>query len=289
VEWFIFTLLCAWSFATSDVFLKKITRECAFGAYRIAWLRFVLSTPFLILLFPFIELPRIDPSFWLILLLVLPLEICATVFYVEALRRSPLSLTLPFLSLTPVFLLGTAFIILGERPNGGGTFGVLLVGLGGYLLNVHTIRDGPMAPIKAILQEKGSVFMIVCAALYSITACLGKAAALRSSPTFFSISYPILCSLALLPVVLIKEKGAVFSSPKRTIPLFLLMGLFLALMNIFHFLAITRIEASYMISVKRLHLIFGVIYGRVIFKEGYLKERLLGSVLMLTGVFLITL
>ncbi len=54
-----------------------------------------------------------------------------------------------------------------------------------------------------------------------------------------------------------------------------------------HFIAISLTQAAYMISIKRMSLVFSVIYGRVIFKELGLKERLFGSVVMLAGAALI--
>ena len=49
------------------------------------------------------------------------------------------------------------------------------------------------------------------------------------------------------------------------------------------------ILVSYMISVKRMSLLFSVIFGKVFFREEHLKERLLGSFAMLVGVILILL
>jgi uncharacterized membrane protein len=44
-----------------------------------------------------------------------------------------------------------------------------------------------------------------------------------------------------------------------------------------------------MLSVKRTSLIFGVLYGWLLFKEGNIRERLLGTVVMLAGVVLIAM
>jgi drug/metabolite transporter (DMT)-like permease len=61
----------------------------------------------------------------------------------------------------------------------------------------------------------------------------------------------------------------------------------MAIMMITHMKAINLVEVSYMISVKRLSLLIGVIYGAVFFKETNIKERFLGSAIMLSGVILI--
>lgn len=56
-----------------------------------------------------------------------------------------------------------------------------------------------------------------------------------------------------------------------------------------HAFAISLIKAAYMISVKRLSVIIGLIYGGVIFKEKNLAIRTTGTLLMVVGAVLITL
>ena len=54
-------------------------------------------------------------------------------------------------------------------------------------------------------------------------------------------------------------------------------------------LAISMVEAVYMISVKRMSVVFAVIYGWLLFKETDIKSRMLGAVLMFLGIGVITL
>eukprot|EP00798_Chlamydomonas_sp_ICE-L_P008149 gene8149-1402_t len=58
--------------------------------------------------------------------------------YQRALHLSPLSLTIPYLSFTPAFLIVTAFIFVGEVPSPSGVAGVSIVACGGYLLSSRT-------------------------------------------------------------------------------------------------------------------------------------------------------
>ena len=48
------------------------------------------------------------------------------------------------------------------------------------------------------------------------------------------------------------------------------------------------IFTGYMISVKRLSALIGIIYGRLFFKEKHIAMRLVGAGLMLAGAVLIT-
>jgi len=61
----------------------------------------------------------------------------------------------------------------------------------------------------------------------------------------------------------------------------------IAIMVITHFKAISLIEVSYMVSVKRLSILFGVLYGIMFFKETNIKERFLGATVMVSGIIVL--
>jgi uncharacterized membrane protein len=67
----------------------------------------------------------------------------------------------------------------------------------------------------------------------------------------------------------------------------LLLGLVASLENICHMMAIAQVEAAYMIAIKRISLLFGVLYGGVWFGERNIPERMAGAAIMVAGVFLI--
>ena len=56
-----------------------------------------------------------------------------------------------------------------------------------------------------------------------------------------------------------------------------------------HFLALQGVEVAYMIAVKRTSLLFGILYGALVFGERQLGTRLLAGGIMLGGVLLIAL
>ncbi len=285
MSWFIYAFICALSLATADALSKKALDDNT-DPYIVAWVRTGYAAPFIAVIIPFIDIPELDRVFFMITFLAVPLDIIAVLLYIRAIKVSPLSLTLPFLSLTPVFLIGTSYIILGERPGKFGFIGILLVVIGAYLLNVHTISQGFLAPFKAIAKEKGSVLMIIVAFIFSIGGCLGKIAVQHSSPEFFSVIYIFLLSLVLFIIISLKSKHFLSKSISRPIP-FIFIGLLIAIMIITHLKAISLIEVSYMVSVKRLSILFGVLYGIMFFKETNIKERLLGATVMVSGIIVL--
>lgn len=284
--WFYLSLTTALTLATIDALSKYALRDS--GEEVVAWISWGLAIPFLLVIVPFIETPPLDSTFWLSTIAALPLEVIAVLLYVKAIKISPLSLTIPFLALTPVFLIATSFVMLGELPNPSGIMGIFLIAIGAYFLNLNSLEKGFLAPMKAIVREKGSIMMIGVAFIYSITSNLGKIAVIHSSALFFTVAYTIIFSIFFLPYVIFKERKIV-AVIKGRIPLFLLIGFLFAIMVSTHFMAISLTKVSYMISVKRTSLIFSVLFGWLFFKEEHVRERLLGSIVMVTGVLLITL
>lgn len=281
--WALYALLSAFGWASSDAVAKRAMERGADGRF-LVFVRYVLSIP---LLLPFLSrgIPPLDATFWLLHLPWIPLETAALYLYIHAIRISPLSLTLPLLSLTPLFLVFTGWIFLGERVGVLGFLGILLVVIGSYVLNLQSAREGPLEPFRAIFREKGSRYMVIVAFIYSLTSILGKQLVRHSDPFYFSVHYAVAMSVALAPAGLRTLRPAVH---RPLLPLILLSALFFSLMILFHMLAIQIALVAYMIALKRLSGTFGVIYGRVFFGERAFGTRLLGSLMMVAGGVLIT-
>lgn len=309
MTWVILSLVSAVSLATSDAYMKKALGKI--DEYLVAWLRLLFTVVALSPLLFFIEWPELDATFYRAFFTAAPFEVVAYLLYVKALRVSPMSLTLPFLALTPVFLILFSFFVLGETVSALGGAGIALVALGGYSLNLHHHQGaGLLGPIKAIFREKGSLMMIGTAAIYSYTASLGKLAIQHSSPIFFATTYFIFLTLVMSPLALFgfnrsrhltQHWGLQHEGKKNNAGIgemegigagaitraMLVPGFFFAVMLLTHAVAITLTEAAYMIAIKRTSLLFGVLYGRLLFGEGHLRERLLGASLMFAGLVLI--
>ncbi len=285
--WFPIALTTAFLAAAGDALTKVYLRPL--GTFQMASGRVIAPIFFLA---PFLLLqdwPALDAGFWKVLAMLLPLETLALILYMEALRVSPLSLTVPFLAFTPAFMILTGAVILGERLSPQGICGILLIVAGSYSLHLPQLRGGLAAPFRAILNERGSVLMLMVALIYSVTSVLGKVAIQHSNPfffaTFYFIVHGIFASLVLALFFRVRPWHVVKRSPRGV----LLVGLAQSLMVIAHMWAISLAPAAYMIAVKRLSVLFGVVMGCLFFKEEGFRSRLLGAGLMVSGVFLIAL
>jgi uncharacterized membrane protein len=287
MEWFLLSLGSAYFMATEQMFSKLLLDRN--DPWSTAWLMCSLSLPFL------------APALWnqppihvakelmLLLVILMPLEITAYYLYLTAIQIAPLSLTIPFMAFTPVFTIITAWIFLGETVSLNGLVGIVLVCLGGYLLQAEQLKAGILAPIKAAFVNRGSRYMILVALIYSLTSTLGKVGVQITSPLWFGMIYMGLLSVIFTLIQLARMKcGKSALYLKGRYGLWAgLGGLTMALMMAFHYLAIQKAPVSYMISVKRTSLIFAVLYGWIVLKEERIKFRLAGGLVMVGGIFCI--
>jgi len=286
MTWLLLALTTAFSLATADALSKRAINTGGVDDLVIVWVREGYALPFLALAFLFVPVPAVDATFWLTVAVLLPLEIAALVLYVKAIDLSPLSLSVPFLALSPVFIVVIAFVFLGERPAPLGIAGIVMITAGAYVLNAGASRHGILGPIRAIAAEPGSVIMIVVSLIYSVTSTLGKVAINHSDPVFFGFFYPFLLTIVLTVVVAWRGRLRLVAARPRV---FIPIGFFTAAMVITHFLALSLTHVAYMIAVKRMSLVFSVIYGRLLFAEERIPERLVGSAVMAAGVALIAI
>ena len=288
MDWFGLSLLSAFALATADALTKRYLSH--YRAGDLVLVRFGIAGVLLLPLLAAQPWPEPPAAFWYWVAALLPFEILAMWLYMQAIRQSPLSLTLPYLAFTPVFNMLTAYLLLGETVTLPGFGGIMLVVCGAWLLNLESARAGRtldvLAPFRAIVRERGSWLMLIVALLYSLTSVMGKGALQYVSPGFFGPFYFVLLGLV----------ATLLFSRRNTRPLQVLarhpwahigIGFFMALMVVTHFHAIAHVEVAYMIAVKRTSLLFGMLYGAWLFAETGLVKNLVAGMLMILGVVLI--
>ena len=288
MHWISLTLLSAFFLATADTLSKRYLSHYRPG--ELVLVRFGVSGALLLPLLLWQPWPTLSTTFWGWVAVSIPLELLAMWLYMQAIRQSPLSLTLPYLAFTPVFNTVTGYILLGETITWTGFSGIVLIVLGAWMLNLEAATNGTglnvLAPFRAITREHGSRLMLMVAAIYSLTSVTSKAALLHVNPGFFGPFYFAVLGTAAA-VAFASRDVSRWRAMGRHPWAHLAIGVFMAGMVITHFYAIAHIEVAYMVAVKRTSLLFGMLYGAWLFKETGLKKNLAAGILMVLGVFLI--
>jgi drug/metabolite transporter (DMT)-like permease len=289
MDWFPLALLCAFSLASADAVTKRWLRNA--DAREIVLLRLGLTGVLLAPLNLIAPLPALPTAFWLWLAVLVPLELLAMLLYMRAIRDYPLALTLPYLAFTPVFVTLTGWVVLNERVDAQGLAGILLVVAGSWLLNARPRGLNAaelLRPFRAIFDNPGSRLMLAVALIYAVTSVGGKAAMQWLPAEQFGPFYFLLVGGAAL-LVFGLGRPRTFGVLRRHPWAGLAAAALSALMVVTHFLALERIETAYMIAVKRTSLLFGILYGALLFREPRLRQNLAAGGLMVAGVALIVL
>jgi len=283
--WLFLGLAAALGDSGADVLTKRYFSHLP--PYGMALVRLLGALPFLAAAAWFVSPPPLTGSFLFIVAAMLPLEITAMLLYMRALKICHLSLCVPFLAFTPVFLIFTGWLILGEGLNRWGILGTCLIAGGSYFLGLGHGWRGVWAPFQALARQLGARLMLTVAALYSVTAALFKLAIVHSDPLFFGVAYPLTFTGLLLT-------GYPLSRARPWPPLarsgwWLAAGFCFALSTLSLAGGVKLAPITYLVAVKRLSLLISVALGGMWLRERPILPRLVAATLMCAGVALITM
>ena len=172
MTWIVLALSCALLVGAGDILSKLALRKS--HEQVVGFARLLYSLPVLGIVAARHGIPTPPFSFWLVLFAALPFELFAYLLYLRAIRIAPLSLTIPFLALTPVFTIVTSWAILGEKVSPGGSLGIFAITIGIYLIHLDAVKEGWFAPFRALFRERGTRLILIAALLYSVTSNLGN-------------------------------------------------------------------------------------------------------------------
>ncbi len=215
------------------------------------------------------------------------LNVIALIQLMRALQSSDLSLTAPFITFTPIFLLLTSPWLVGEFPGLPGVLGVLLIVGGSYILAIHNSHISLADPFFAMWKEKGPRRMLMVAAIYSVTSNFDKIGVQHSSPLFWSVSINAFMVAGLLTIWFFMRRTAKGHYEAHQYGLLILIGLFSAITLVTHNMAMNLASVSAVVAVKRTSVLFAVLWGFFILRETSIRQRLTGTALMVLGIGLV--
>jgi len=228
-----------------------------------------------------------DTQYWTPAVASMTMNALANVLFMRSVQLSPLSRTVPFLSLTPVFSALAAIPLLGEVPGLMHWAGILLVVLGALVLN----SDLGDSWWKSVTHEKGAPYMIAVAVLWALSTALDKRALPHASPASHAFLLSAGSATILGAWMLVRRKPGelrqVFEAPKG-----LLVGLvaFAVAALALQMVALQWLWVAVIETLKRAFGVFGsVVFGRLFFEEPITSRKLAAVVLMVAGTGILAL
>jgi drug/metabolite transporter (DMT)-like permease len=228
------------------------------------------------------------PTFFIYLLLNVVMITAVMWLYFRALQISPMSMCVPFLSFTPVFLIPTGFLILGQVPSPLKAVGVLLIVVGSLVMHRKLFALGWLAPVKAVIREKGSRYMLLVSLIFAITNPIDAKLVMMSD--VFTEAFAYGTGLSISFWILTRIKGGDFGAASQGNWKWIgLAGLLDAVSLLFQLASYTYIAVVITVSIKRAGIILAVFSGWLFFHERGITDKVIAASVMFCGVLVLYL
>lgn len=276
-------ILSALAFAGLD-FIRKLLAG-RIDALALVFFMSLGAVPFLAALLALHGLAGPSAGYVLPALGALSLNFLGSLGFVQSVKLSPLSRTIPLLSLTPVFTALTAVPLLGELPEPTQAFGILLVVAGAMALNSGGSLGGA---VRGLLREKGALIMAAVALMWAVSGPLDKLALEHASVYFHATAMAFGVGIGALAALAWQGRlSALRSARGEAKPLLMAMICITAALT-FQLLAIRVVLVSVVEAFKRaVGSFIAVVLGRAVFREKVGLREWISVAAMVAGVFLI--
>lgn len=219
------------------------------------------------------------------------LNIAANLLFMRAVKVSPLSLTIPLLAFVPVFTVVIADPLLGELPSVVQLSGIGAVVLGALVLNAGSATGlGPVALVRALLRERGSLPMLGVALSWAGTIVVDKLATAHASVPAHGFLLNAGVAAVLLTWLAVRRDLGRLSQLRRAPAAGLLAIAFATFALGSQLLAMQHLYVANLEAIKRaIGLMSSVVFGRLLFAEPITVSKLSAVVFMAVGTALVVL
>jgi len=277
MNWFFYAVLCAFFYGIEGVYLKYLNRK-GIDEGTLVFAMFFYSLPFLFLPAFIQGFHPVSGRFFVYIVLVVIANGFGFMFYSKAIKNTDVSIAVPVMSLSPLVVVMFSWILMREMPPLKGILGMLIIGMGLAALSIgHT-----GVPSKSFFKNKGVRFALLTVLIWGISANLDKMALKYSQP----LVYPFIsCAGISVFCSFLTSPRRIFD--KKYFLLFLGLGFVNAGLFLSHMLALNTGYVSYIIAVKRSGMLIAVLLGWLFFKEKSPGLKLLASIFIIAGIFLL--
>jgi len=211
--------------------------------------------------------------------------------FMQAMRLSPMSLTIPLLSFTPV---GTTFIgwlLRNQTPTHLQVGGVALVVAGAFTLG---LKSAQWPGLKAYGRDPGVRRMAVAAVIWSFTAVIDQVALERGAGYWYAPAITAGVGLALGGILLLRGQGAALREAGAILckhPALVATAVFIGSAALAVQLESLRIApVGFIETIKRgIGMSGAIVFGRLVFKEPIGLPKIAAVVLLTLGVGLVVM
>ncbi len=268
-----------------NIILKRSEDKVVF--YLHIHLVFTVLGSFILFIFP---VKAVSGGAWLFIGLSSLAHFFYQVFLCRTYEAGDISLTYPIVRSSPIFVAILGFVFFRELPSAAATAGIILIIIGTQLINQDELSlSGMFRPLRE--KKAQALFFAALPALFSaLSSVIDKKGVLEVSPILFFYLFFALSGIMFGIYALFFEKRRrnifrIFARHKYTITLASLLefGSYVLILYAFRLS-----KVAYVVALRQVSVIFGAIFGVYFLKEKYARIRILASVIIFIGAFLIT-
>jgi len=281
--WIIYSLYFALQKGVSFYIIKKISKD--FTPVTQCFISFLFTLPFSFLIILLLGIPHVKNEFYIFTFCSAVFDTFAFLLTFRAFKTEDISLLAPISSFVPVFSLFFGILFLNETPTLHKLFGILLVVIGTYLLNLSDKKRGILQPILSLFASRGLVYFLIANILWSITPIFQKNAINATAP--LTPMYASFVGFVFITIIIgtigVFRKEQLFKNVAKHFPILTFQGLSGGIAQFAAYSAFALAPVSYVLSLFNFSTLVTIGIGAVFLKEQKTKDRLIGGIVMVAG------
>jgi drug/metabolite transporter (DMT)-like permease len=250
-------------------------------------LSYSLLSVFCIFIAVNVDWEELPAEFWIYSALMGLVSGAGDGFIVKALRHGELSVLGPINAYKSIVGIVIGIFLLGELPSWPGLLGVVLIICGSYFV-LDTMEERFS---WSLFKKREIQYRLLALVLTGIGAVFLKKVIIHSSTLAAFISWSWFGTLFSVVFYMLDRKKV-----KRDHPIsvnetysFLLLAACIGIMQYTTNYVIEHMQVGYALALFQLSIIVSVFFGHAFFKEGNVRRKLIGSLIMIVGSCMIIL
>ena len=299
ITWFLFALGAAIAQSCMNALSNRAVKLAQFSKITISFVATGVASLILLGISYFlVGFPELGPDFWRAVLITGAFNTIMIPVGFKAYEVGEFSSVYSMSLTAPIFILFTAWIFLGESPPIFGISGVIL-----SVVGLWSIARVSSKNTEAKDYKKGNLLGLSVALMASVSTNFDKLAVLNTDrffsfgiiAGFMTVGYAAYLLIRHRTLIVRSETLSSTASPSWSIfllhgvMLLFLIGIVHALNAYFYNSALMMGFVSYTIAIKRIGVLFGVLWGWLFFREKNISKKFLGAIIAILGILLILL
>ena len=217
--------------------------------------------------------------------------VAETLYFVSlgrAYELGDLSVVYPLARSSPLFLTILAVALLGERISAWGAVGILLMLLGVYTIHLRSFStDDLLLPLRS-LGERASQFALLTALWTTAYSLSDKVGVTKVDPLIYAFWLEAFILVPMTVVIFYRRGwGAIAGEWSQSKAQATVAGFLMRFGYVLVLVAMSLVQVSYILALRQLSVVLGAAAGVLLLGERYGRVRLLSSVIMFLGVYIL--